>query len=67
MHVTYRFGSLASLADYFEKQASDYRAREHDPNPRYRKQDRILARGQASALESVAHMLRNTEITKGDA
>lgn len=61
MNVEYSFSSLTSLADYIDNKAIEARAKQ----ARYKSgQHRYIeARAEASAYESIAHLIRNSKIS----
>jgi hypothetical protein len=60
MTVTYRFSSLAAMADYYANKARELR--ESADAGRGRKIDQASKRGEAFAFEMVADQLRRTTI-----
>lgn len=62
MNVTYRYSSLAAIADYYDNKASEERLKAMRPTDKIRLRDRLAATERAVVYESVAYMLRNTEI-----
>lgn len=63
MNTTWKFTDLNSIADYYENKGRDMRARAADFSEKspYRKMWREVA----AELESVAYVLRHTELTGG--
>lgn len=60
MNVRYVFSSLNSIADYFAAKAADERAKISRGQKRLR--DTLAASERAAVFESVADLLRNTDI-----
>lgn len=61
MNVTYRYLSLAAIADYFDNKAIELRARVGK-----RVKDTERYKTEAAVYESVAYMLRNTELSNDE-
>lgn len=60
MHTTWKFSSLAALADHLENKAHNTRESIDQAKPKSLRN--IEKRAQAAELESLAHVLRNCTI-----